>query len=124
MKTPRKHAELIHLWADGAKIEIQLENGDWIDTDYPAWNINNNYRVKKATLVIAGRTITAPETRALTCGQDYFTPYVLHVNKFINWIWEDTDTHLENLNRGTVFLTKEDAIAATDAIICAMKGTE
>jgi hypothetical protein len=42
---PHKHAELIHLWADGAL--IQVYNGfDWVDQDSPVWASGGVYRIK------------------------------------------------------------------------------
>lgn len=47
MKTPHKHAELIKAWADGAKIEhFSVPAQLWMYTAYPAWNEDNNYRIK------------------------------------------------------------------------------
>ena len=45
MKTPHKHAELIHAWADGAEIEINLRNG-WKVAQAPAWATYKDYRIK------------------------------------------------------------------------------
>lgn len=45
--TPRKHAELIKAWADGA--EIQRRNrylGLWIDNPNPTWEEDEIYRLK------------------------------------------------------------------------------
>lgn len=41
----RKHAELIHAWADGAGIEVLTAEG-WITTRVPAWDENSKYRLK------------------------------------------------------------------------------
>lgn len=42
-----KHAELIHAWADGAKIQfLDLESGIWIDTERPHWFDKDIYRIK------------------------------------------------------------------------------
>jgi len=44
-----KHADLIHAWADGAEIQIQMLDGSWGDCvrkDYPDWNPNLKYRIK------------------------------------------------------------------------------
>ena len=48
---PRKHAELIKAWADGATIEVRGAYTDYnwltIDTDYqPSWSEKNEYRIK------------------------------------------------------------------------------
>jgi hypothetical protein len=47
MKTPHKHAELIHAWADGAEIEY-FSNADckWCCITVPNWADNVEYRIK------------------------------------------------------------------------------
>ena len=35
----------IHAWADGAEIEACCE-GIWFSTDYPNWDVNNEFRIK------------------------------------------------------------------------------
>ena len=43
---PRKHAELIKAWADGAEIEWEYE-GEWFDAvGNPEWQTNVKYRIK------------------------------------------------------------------------------
>ena len=47
MKTPHKHAELIKAWADGADIEhFSIPAQMWMYTANPAWNPDNQYRIK------------------------------------------------------------------------------
>ena len=47
MKTPHKHCELIHAWADGAEIEVKaLGIGGWQKTTNPLWRGYSEYRVK------------------------------------------------------------------------------
>ncbi len=46
-----KHSDLIHAWADGAKIQY-LDIGDvWVDTEKPHWFENDIYRIKPKDLV-------------------------------------------------------------------------
>lgn len=42
---PRKHAELIKAWADGAEIEYE-SHGIWVDESYPDWYPEMQYRIK------------------------------------------------------------------------------
>ena len=47
MSTPHIHAELIHHWADGGKIEAAVfASGPWYDQPYPSWNPALFYRKK------------------------------------------------------------------------------
>lgn len=43
-----KHADLIHAWADGAKIQCKQIDGSWFDGDdmAPSWNEDYQYRIK------------------------------------------------------------------------------
>lgn len=45
---PRKHAELIKAWADGAEIQYKTNNGHyWVDDKDPCWNIDEfEFRIK------------------------------------------------------------------------------
>ena len=45
MNKPKKHAELIKKWADGARIEKQRANGTWVHTEEPFWSDSTNYRI-------------------------------------------------------------------------------
>ena len=40
------HAELIHLWAEGAEIEFRITSSDWLTIESPSWDSDNIYRVK------------------------------------------------------------------------------
>jgi hypothetical protein len=45
--TPRKHADLIKAWADGAEIQIRCRfSGDWLNIDVPIWSVDCEYRLK------------------------------------------------------------------------------
>lgn len=43
-----KHADLIHAWADGARIQLKLNttNGSWVDDPTPYWTETTEYRIK------------------------------------------------------------------------------
>jgi len=42
-----KHAELIHAWADGAKIEMKMAvSGKWVETSCPQFYLDTEYRIK------------------------------------------------------------------------------
>jgi hypothetical protein len=46
--TKHKHAELIHAWADGAKIQY-FYNDEWVDWESdtsPSWGKTIKYRIK------------------------------------------------------------------------------
>ena len=43
--TQHKWHKDIHAWADGAEIEA-CSAGIWFSTDYPNWDVNNEFRIK------------------------------------------------------------------------------
>lgn len=48
MKTPKKHADLIKAWADGASIErFSHEQGRWVDESFPMFMEDLEYRIKQ-----------------------------------------------------------------------------
>ena len=45
--TPRKHAALIHAWADDSSLEIEVNSsGAWYTTLSPSWDTACSYRIK------------------------------------------------------------------------------
>ena len=54
----RKHAELIHAWAEGAKIQyFDISRNEWLDTMYnnPSWFDDTEYRLKPKTTIVRFR---------------------------------------------------------------------
>ena len=53
MSKPRKHAELIKAWADGAEIQARSKGEvgwGWRDLETPTWKDDYEYRIKPNTL--------------------------------------------------------------------------
>lgn len=47
MNTPRKHAEIIKAWADGAQVQIfNFIHDAWADADSPDFYPDHQYRIK------------------------------------------------------------------------------
>lgn len=53
----RKHADLIHAWAEGAEIQYQKADGLWdcLFENRPTWRDCENYRVKPKTRIVRFR---------------------------------------------------------------------
>ena len=47
-----KHAEVIHAWADGAKVQCKTLNDIWVDRDNPGWTLTAEYRIKPTEKVV------------------------------------------------------------------------
>lgn len=54
MKKPRKHAEVIKAWADGAEVEIQVNDVTWHIIEAPMFVMGANYRVYEPDYVASG----------------------------------------------------------------------
>jgi hypothetical protein len=46
MNKPHKHAAVIKAWADGAEIEYQRPDNEWVTVAEPGWYESVDYRVK------------------------------------------------------------------------------
>ena len=74
MNTPRKHAELIKAWADGAEIEVNCPKNGWGYVSYPYWcddREESDYRIKPkpdVVLYVCAETEgVGPMTERKTC---------------------------------------------------------
>lgn len=52
----RKHADLIHAWAEGAEIQFVMPDGSWRDVSgNPLWEKKSQYRIKPKTKTVRFR---------------------------------------------------------------------
>ena len=66
MKHKQKHADLIHAWADGAKIETRLSDGNWHEISLPNWGSwDSEFRIKPEPDVITRIHVTRHNTTTL-----------------------------------------------------------
>jgi len=49
---PHKHAEVIHAWANGAKVQMKWESVGWQDSTDPTWSPEWEYRIKPSEKVV------------------------------------------------------------------------
>ena len=64
--TQHKWHKEIHAWADGAEIEA-CSAGIWFSTDYPNWDVNNEFRIKPqpVEVVATGQSFRLKEKKYL-----------------------------------------------------------
>ena len=79
--TPLKHAKLIKAWADGATIQKQNKDGEWVDVhqNWP-WYDDWTYRIKPAhqpDMVFYGQ-LDEPVRGSFTLGSCFTREYVAH----------------------------------------------
>lgn len=91
----RKHAALIHAWADGAEIEFKDTDGDWSDCaphNTPYWDADTEYRIKPKTKTVKFRNWYA------TNGRVYGTYCAGECNNpdFVTWLgdWQEVEIEL------------------------------
>ena len=66
MTAPRKNAEVVKAWADGAEVQYQMGDGTWVDSISPAFYVEGSvFRVKPAAPKWPQTTMTAMEKMAL-----------------------------------------------------------
>lgn len=69
------------------------------------------------TLTINGHEVPEPMRVELELGTQYYEPQILSINKYIRWVWADGETNHRALQRGLIHLTKEAAIAHSEALL-------
>lgn len=100
--TPRKHAELIKAWADGAEIQCYyVHRNQWVDEPQPDWEETSQYRIKPENKVIRYRRYIRKNSfgmeyvDAVTDHEGWFTPQMVQrIKDFIRWIdtkWQEVE---------------------------------
>lgn len=89
----RKHAALIHAWADGAEIQIRCCGDDWDDCQTPEWAEDCEYRIKPKTRTVKFRNWYS------TDGKVYgtYSPSECNNPDFVAWIdkdWREVEVEL------------------------------
>lgn len=80
------------------------------------------FRIAPKLIKIGGVEIEAPETEPLTAGENYYTPSLTGKDLFVPVTWLDQVRDFNNLKRGIVNLSPENAIAQAKALIMASGG--
>jgi len=75
------------------------------------------YELKPKTGMLNGFEVPAPEDDSIGIGQIYYCPYVTGYDKFNDYVWTNYESDFIALERGLVFLKKEDAIATANAML-------
>jgi hypothetical protein len=110
---PHPHAEIVHAWADGAKIQVKKDNGEWEYCDFPLWNEKIEYRIKPSNEPWSPKT-----------DEKYFYLDVFHGGFCVVYsIWNSTDTDYALRRNKNIFPTEEEAKAAIPRVVDALRGT-
>lgn len=79
------------------------------------------FRLKPQTIQIGTRTIVKPISVKPDIGTRFYLADIAMQDKYNTFVWNDRETDSILLGRGICHLTKEDAVAMTDAILELMK---
>lgn len=86
----RKHADLIHAWADGAEIQYQKANGSWdcVFENRPVWSDCDIYRIKPKTKIVRFRNFLHSIGGIMATDED-----VSKADFFKEWIgdWQEVE---------------------------------
>lgn len=108
-----------------------VKAGNKGDAELLTWSQSGDYRedggaskydiigMFATTRTVNGFEVPAPEKQALYDGDEYYSPVLANVDFCIKLIWDDDDGafDIRLLDRGLVFLNKEDAIANAKAML-------
>lgn len=69
----RRHADLIHAWAEGAEIQYQKANGSWdcVFENYPTWSDCEIYRIKPKTRIVRFRNWLSEDGNIYAATEDW-----------------------------------------------------
>jgi hypothetical protein len=84
-----KHAELIHAWADGAKIQ-KLVNDEWVDDD-PLWGMYTEYRIKPEEKKPVVRWLWAYQVGAGWAMTDFLSTDEVRTSGLVKLEWSRTE---------------------------------
>lgn len=124
MTKEHKYAKVLRWIADGEQVQIYGNHGLWVDR-YPEQVLcaicdgthPDRFRIKPRTILVNGVEVPAPETEAPKISSSYFLadPSYSHFTACYQWGAEKSD--FMALERGLVYLNKEDAIARAKAML-------
>lgn len=113
----RKMFPLIKEWVENPDAEMYCDGNH---CPSPNWNCDpEDYEVRypKKTIIVNGVEVPAPEKKALTRNQLYYTPEINDQDLCLNFIWRNDDADNRALSRGLVYLSADDAEKRAKAML-------
>ena len=121
------HQEWYEAFGRGEDVQIAGEYvGQYSDiTTSDHISVFNNttltFRLKPKTITIGSRTITKPISVKPEIGTVIYVSSIASIGMALSDNWKNSDSQNEVFNRNLCHLTKEDAVAHTEALIELMK---
>lgn len=107
-------AEMDVPWKRFAKYHANVTIDQFEDPDFAG---ACEYRIKPRTVMCNGVEVPAPESVAPAEGSDYYMPHVSKDSSYYSEVWDGSSFDSRTLERGLVYLNKEDAIARAKAML-------
>lgn len=113
-----KHYDLIVAWASGEQIQFFSPfYEEWQDLLEPIWDDNKEYRIKPEISFVNGCAVVMPETITPKEGTPYYVIDLTDKKLYCQCDWEGDENDVLWLERGLIFLKKEDAIEYAAALL-------
>lgn len=126
MKQEHKYAQVLRWIADGEKIQVNVNGWTTLSKEGALRHIltgtHNEFRLAPRTIIVNGVEVPAPEVVKPQRGTKYYVSTVERENTYyLEAIWDEHCLDRFWLNRGLVYLNKEDAIARAKAMLIAQE---
>ena len=95
----------------------QYSNLTFNDTNAPYFHHNCEFRKPLKKRYLKRSELPEPVREALSINTDYYVPSVASGDKYATYTWYGSLADLGILKRGIIYLTPEDAIAHTEALL-------
>lgn len=120
-KQEHKCAKVLRWLADGEKIQVNVNGWTTLSEEGVLRHIltgtHNEFRLAPRTIRVNGVEVPAPESVAPEKGSTYYIPDIGVDACYYDHIWINDLFDMKTLERGIVYLRKEDAIARAKAML-------
>lgn len=130
-----KYAQVLRWIADGTAFQLRLPNSEYA-SEWEAFDMDSftdsaladllkqdlpvdwEFRIKPRTVMCNGVEVPAPESVAPAIGETYYVPSFSDEDcMYSSQTWRNSDFGKEMLERGLVYLRKEDAESRAKAML-------
>lgn len=114
----RKILLIVKEWVENEDAELYFEGN--LVTWSPSFDSDpEDYKIRypKKTITVNGVEVPAPEKKGLKFNTPYFVSSVEDDTYFVEYVWDDSFFDNIHLNRGLIYLNKEDAISRATAML-------
>lgn len=118
MNTPHPQADILRAIADGKPIEGRYLNSPWVVLQDPFNAKDWEFRIKPETININGHEVPCPVQEPLKDGQEFYVADGTQIGNPVLLRWSPISEAMQGwFECGLIHLTKEAAIAHTEALL-------